>query len=185
MKLEVIKTVDIDEALHQRLFTWLYQGFGADSDEFAYAVADWHVLAWEGDLLVGHVDITDRIGLVGGQELRLGGIGGVLTSKEWRKRGIATAAVQQADSFLLEELAVPFGLLVCAPALVHFYHKLGWQTVDGPLICDQPASFQPGPEQVIASGPTHKVPLEGPIMVLPCRQEIWPAGLIDLCGFPW
>ena len=82
-------------------------------------------------------------------------------------------------------VAVPFGLLVCAPALVHFYHKLGWQTVDGPLICDQPASFQPGPEQVIASGPTHKVPLEGPIMVLPCRQEIWPAGLIDLCGFPW
>lgn len=185
MKLEVVRTVDIDEVPRQRLLAWLYQEFGVYADEYAWAIADWHVLAWEGDLLVSHVDITERTALVGGQALRLGGIGGVVTLQEWRKRGIATTALQQAASFLHDGLAVPFGLLVCDLALASFYRKLGWHEVAGPLVFDQPASFQPGLDQLISVGPTHKVTLDGAIMVLHCREENWPAGLIDLCGLPW
>jgi hypothetical protein len=123
--------------------------------------------------------------LVGGTEMRLGGIGGVVTLKEWRNRGIASAAMQKAAEFLHDQLAVPFGLLVCDPALAPFYQKLSWQVVAGPLVFDQPAAFQPGLDQVISGGPTHKATLEGAIMVLPCREAVWPAGLIDLCGLPW
>ena len=185
MKLEVTRTVDIDEKQRQPLLAWLYQEFGAYADEYAWAIADWHVLAWEGNLLVGHVDITERTALVGGTEMRLGGIGGVVTLKEWRKRGIASAAMQKAAEFLRDELAAPFGLLVCDPAMAPFYQKLSWQVVAGPLIFDQQTAFQPGLDQVISGEPTHKVTLEGAILVLPCREHNWPAGLIDLCGLPW
>jgi aminoglycoside 2'-N-acetyltransferase I len=185
VKLEIVHSVDIEESLRQRLLAWLYREFGTYTDEYAWAIADWHVLAWEGDLLVGHVDITERTASVGGGELRLGGIGGVVTLQEWRKRGIASAALERAARFLRDELAVPFGLLVCDPALTPFYQELGWQTVAGPLIFDQPAFFQPGLDQTISGGPTHKVTLEGAIMILPCREHGWPAGLIDLCGLPW
>jgi aminoglycoside 2'-N-acetyltransferase I len=185
VKLQVVRTVDIDETLRPRLLAWLNQEFEVYADEIAWAIADWHVLAWEGDLLVGHVDITERNALVGEQALRLGGVGGVVTLKEWRKRGIASAAMQKAAEFLRDELAVPFGLLVCDPNLAPFYRELGWQTVDGPLIFDQPDSFQPGLDQVLSGGPVHKVTLEGAILVLPCREHNWPAGVIDLCGLPW
>jgi len=185
VKLQVVRTVDIDETLRQRLFAWLCQEFEVFADEIAWAIADWHVLAWEGELLVGHVDITERTALVAGRELRLGGIGGVVTLKEWRKRGIATAALQRAARFLQDELAVPFGLLVCDPSLAPYYHKLGWRVVAGPLIFDQPVSFKPGLDQAISDGPSQKVALEIAIMVLPCREDNWPAGLIDLCGLPW
>ena len=93
--------------------------------------------------------------------------------------------MQKAAEFLREALAVPFGLLVCDPALAPFYQELGWQVVAGPLIFDQPASFQPGLDQVVSGGPTYKVTLEGAIMVLPCQEHNWPAGLIDLRGLPW
>jgi aminoglycoside 2'-N-acetyltransferase I len=185
MKLEIVRSVDIDETLRPRLLAWLYQEFNTYADEIAWTIADWHVLAWEGDLLVGHVDITERTALVDGKELRLGGIGGVVTLSEWRKHGIATAAMQQTARFLRDELVAPFGLLVCDPALTPFYQKLGWQVVAGPLIFDQPVDFKPGLDQVISDGPSHKVTLEGAIMVLPCCAEDWPSGLIDLCGLPW
>ena len=185
MKLEVVRSVDIDETLHQRLLAWLNQEFSDYTDEYAWAIADWHVLAWEGAQLVGHVDVTERTALVGGQALRLGGIGGVVTLKEWRKRGIASASMQKAAEFLRDEQAVPFGLLVCDPALAPFYQKLGWQVVAGPLVFDQLTSLQPGLDQVLSAGPVHKVTLEGGILVLPCREHNWPAGFIDLCGLPW
>ncbi len=185
MKLEIVHSKDIDEPLRRQLLAWLYREFGTYADEYAWAIADWHVLAWEGDLLVGHVDITERTASVGGEELRLGGIGGVVTLQERRMRGIAKAALEQAARFLRDELAVPFGLLVCDPVLTPFYEKLGWQAVAGPLIFDQPASFRPGLDQVISGEATHKATLEGAIMVLPCRDHDWPAGLIDLCGLPW
>jgi GNAT superfamily N-acetyltransferase len=185
LKLEVVRTVDMDEKLRRQLLAWLYQEFEVFADQYAWVVADWHVLGWEGDLLVSHVDITERTASVGGNELRLGGIGGVVTLEAWRKRGLASAAMQKAAEFLREELAVPFGLLVCDPALAPYYQKLGWQIVDGPLIFDQPASFQPGLDQVVLRGPIHKVTLEGAILVLPCREHNWPAGLIDLRGLPW
>jgi aminoglycoside 2'-N-acetyltransferase I len=181
VKLEVVRSVDIDEALRQQLFAWLNQEFNVDADEYVWVIADWHVLAWEGDLLVGHVDITERTASVAGNELRLGGIGGVVTLKAWRRGGIASAAMQKAAEFLRDELAVPFGLLVCDPALAPFYQKLGWQVVAGPLIFDQPVSLQAGLDQVISGGSTRKVTLEGAILILPCREQNWPAGLIDLC----
>ncbi len=185
MKLVLVRAVDIDEALSQRLEAWLSQVFDEPVDDYIGAVPGWRLLALEGDLPVGHVDITERTVLVDGQPLQVGGIGGVATLEGWRRRGIATAALQCAADFLGDELAVPFGLLFCDPALVPFYAKLGWQEIPGPLVYDQPDPCEPGLEQAVADRPVHKVLLDGAAMVLPCLEQNWPAGLVDLCGFPW
>ncbi len=162
MKLEVVRHVDMDEALRGQLFAWLDGEFGDYTNACLNTVADWHVLAWEGDTLVGHVDITDRLAQVGGHPLRLGGVGGVVTLKEWRKCGIASAAMRRTDAFL-HELAVPFGLLICDPAMTPFYGKLGWREVSGPLVYDQ---LDP-----VNRGLAHKVTLDGAAMILPCLEQ--------------
>ena len=57
-----------------------------------WATADWTVMVWEDEDLVTNVHIVERTVLVGGQPVRLGGIGNVATKVEWRKRGYARSA---------------------------------------------------------------------------------------------
>jgi hypothetical protein len=51
--------------------------------------------------------------------------------KCWEGRGIATAAIQRALDFFHEQGDVDFELLVCEPALILFYERLGWQRFAG------------------------------------------------------
>jgi aminoglycoside 2'-N-acetyltransferase I len=170
MEMAITRTSDLSPAEYQRIRNWLWQVFAAEAVQYQWAEPDWHMLWYEDSNPVCHVDITERLAMVGGQAVRLGGIGGVITVPERRGRGLATAALQQAAAFLHDPLVVEFGLLMCDPAMTPFYKKLGWQTVEEPLIFDQPGG---------------KVDLHGAVMILPCRGQAWPPGLIDLCGLPW
>ncbi|MBN1976229.1 MAG: GNAT family N-acetyltransferase [Anaerolineae bacterium] len=105
-----------------------------------------------------------------GQPVKLGGIGGVVALPEWRGRGLGTATLERAAAFMQDELQVAFGLLICGPDMVPFYRRLGWQVVEGPLTFDQPGG---------------KVVFDEVTMVLPCAEQEWPNGEIDLCGLPW
>ena len=151
--------------------TGVAEGVGEiEWDKIEWAGIDWHVFLWEGEEMVSHVEIIDRIGTVGGRSIRLGGIGGVATRPSWRGHGFAAAAMQKAAEFMREELRVDFGLLICDQQTQPFYRRLGWQSVQGPLVFDQPA---------------RRVTFTDVVMVLACRQSDWPVGVIDLCGLPW
>jgi GNAT superfamily N-acetyltransferase len=99
----------------------------------------------------------------------VGGISGVTTLPEYRKRGYGTALMKSAQRFLREELPASFGLLICNTRLKPFYERLGWKEVPGPTTYAQPR----GSEKC-----------KGITMVLECGRE-WPPGPIDLCGYPW
>jgi predicted acetyltransferase len=117
------------------------------------------------------VEIVERIGTVNGQPVKLGGIGGVTTLPEWRRRGLASIALQRAATFMREELHVEFGLLGCEREMAPFYGRLGWEIADAPLVFDQPSG-----KTTFADAVT---------MVLPCAGKEFPRGTIDLCGLPW
>jgi aminoglycoside 2'-N-acetyltransferase I len=121
-------------------------------------------------MVVASLEIIERLAKVGEMPVRLGGIGGVATHPDWRRRGFASLLMQKAALFLKQEIKVDFGLLVCGEQRTQFYAGLGWQVVKGPLLIDQPSG---------------KMALEAVIMVLPCAQQTWPEGIIDLCGLPW
>jgi aminoglycoside 2'-N-acetyltransferase I len=135
-----------------------------------WADADWKVMVWEDEDLVSNVDIVERKALVGGTPVKLGGIGGVATKDEWRKRGIARYALREAQAFLHEPLGAEFGLLTCIEKMVPFYTRLGWNQVAASMLVEQPAG---------------KISFPHPVMILPVWKETWPEGEIDLCGLPW
>ena len=146
------------------------EAFPPDGTDMHWSKSDWHVLVWEGDEIVSHVEIVDRMAMAGGIPVRLGGIGGVSTLKAWRKHGLAEAALKVAGEHLRQPLAVDFGLLICGEALVHYYNKFGWKLTAKQMWIEQPKG---------------RVLFDALIMILPVCKTEWPRGEIDLCGRPW
>ena len=135
-----------------------------------WATADWTVMVWEDDDLVTNIHIVERTAVVGGQPVRVGGIGNVATKVEWRKRGYASEALKVAVAFLNDPLKVDFGLMIATEKMIPGYEKRGWQVVAQSMLIDQPDGKQA---------------FRTPIMILPVLKQDWPEGEIDLCGLPW
>ena len=135
-----------------------------------WATSEWLTLGFLEDQLVSVVGILVREVLLAGQPIRMGGIGGVATLPEWRRRGFSGALLDRSAEFLRDPLKVDFSFLVCAPEKVPFYARHGWQEIHNQVVCDQPEG---------------KVDLDGVAMVLPSLQKRWTEGVLDLCGLPW
>ncbi len=131
---------------------------------------DWAIMVWEDEEMVSNIHIIERMARVGKQLVKLGGIGNIATKVEWRQRGYASAALQVAQEFLQDPLAVDFGLMVTTDEMVSHYQKAGWKEVAHSVTIDQPDG---------------KTSLDYCVMVLPVDKRDWPDGQIDLCGLPW
>ena len=145
--------------------------YADDTSELAWSDAqDWVVTGSLDGQVVSCLIIIERSGTVNGQPVRLGGIGGVATHPNAQRKGYARQIMLAAADFMRNQLKVEFGLLVCSPELTGYYARMGWQVVSGPLFADQPGG---------------KARLDLTVMVLPCGEQKWPGGSIDLCGLPW
>lgn len=155
------------------------QAFREANTDYVWATVDWHVLLWVGsaddasevDNLISHVAIVARTCTVDDYPVRVGGIGGVVTAPEWRRRGLASAALQRAQVFIAEVLGLEFGLLICNETLAPFFKAQGWNAMTGPLWFSQPGG------RVQLNGVT--------TMAFSCSGCPFPSGSIDLCGLPW
>jgi GNAT superfamily N-acetyltransferase len=173
MTTDIVAAGALPDPLRERLPGWLYAVFG--DTPYAWAPPQWCALVYEAPdrrELVSYLEIVRRAIDVGGQAVDVGGVSGVMTRPEWRRRGFASEGLRAAGAFLRDELRVDFGLLVCDAGKIPFYGRLGWRAVEAPLVFDQPGGKTDFGE------PT-------PIMILPCRRDDWPAGQIDLRGLPW
>ncbi len=147
--------------------------FAGDSGEdgiTTWATSEWMTLGFAGDQLVSVVGILVREASLDGQPIILGGIGGVATLPEWRRKGFAGTLLDRAAEFLLDPLKVDFGFLVCANEKTRWYSSHGWQQINGQVYIDQPGG---------------KMIMEGPNMILPVLKTRWLEGCLDLCGLPW
>jgi predicted acetyltransferase len=135
-----------------------------------WARPDWAVMVWEDEEMVSNIHIIQRTARVGGEMLKLGGIGNVATKVEWRQRGYASAALKVAQDFLHDPLQVDFGLMVTTEEMAPHYNKFGWNLVAHSVLIEQP------------QGNTR---LNYEVMVLPVCKQDWSTGEIDLCGLPW
>ena len=134
-----------------------------------YSDSDWFVMGFVERRLVSRVGILKRVVSVGDDVVVVGGISGVTTLAGYRKHGYGTALMRSAQQFLKDELPASFGLLICNARVKQFYERLGWREVAGPTTYAQPRGSET---------------CKGLTMVLECGRE-WPAGPIDLCGYPW
>jgi predicted acetyltransferase len=137
--------------------------------DVVWARADKRVIGSIEDVVVCHVGIFLRNAMLNGRPVKIGGIGGVMTANQARRRGYAGAALRGAVNFF-ESQDVDFGLLFCESHNERFYERLGWHKFGGNVFAEQPA----GPLCFDLMAP----------MLLP--SHIWPPeGVIDLCGLPW
>lgn len=135
-----------------------------------WARPDWAVMVWEDEDLVSNIHIILRAVSVGGQTLKVGGIGNIATKVEWRKRGFATEALRVAVDFLRDPLQVDFGLMIATENMIGRYVRTGWKVVADGMGIDQPEGRRA---------------FEIPVLVLPVGKQDWPPGWIDLNGLPW
>ncbi len=137
-----------------------------------WAAPQWSVVGWEADgVALCHVGVVLREARWNQRAVKVGGIGGVRTHPASRRRGFAGTAIQRALDFLHEQGDVDFGLLVCEPALISFYERLGWRRFLGDLLVTQRQATVPF---------TFNLPMTTPLRL---RESL--VGTIDLLGLPW
>lgn len=139
--------------------------------DVVWAHADHRVLVFDLDRsIVGHVGLFIRNAQWDARNVKIGGIGGVATREDSRRRGIASLAMQRAVDELREVHMADFGLLFCEPRHAPLYQKLGWRAFEGNVYIAQPA------------GRVHFTvtdPYVFDLKIAPRR------GTLDLCGLPW
>jgi aminoglycoside 2'-N-acetyltransferase I len=115
---------------------------------FAFAYPEWRVLVRaDPEGVVSHVGIQRREITWNGRKMRAGGIGGVLTREDSRRRGYASVALNAAIQTLKDEGATDFALLFCDQpegrirfqATAPYVYKLKRAPLGGVIdLCGQP-----------------------------------------------
>jgi aminoglycoside 2'-N-acetyltransferase I len=129
------------------------------------------LLQAEPEGVVCHVGLYRREVKYNGRKMRAGGIGGVLTRENQRRRGYASVALNAALQTLKQEGATDFALLFCEPHNAPFYLGRGWKPFDGEIYAEQPG----GRVRFEAIAP----------YVHDLKRAAPQRGVIDLCGLPW
>lgn len=88
--------------------------------------------------LISFYNIVKRNVLFDGESGTVAGINNVITLPEFRGKGYSSKLLNSTKKYLFEELAVDYGLLLCANELISFYEKLGWYKVDSTVFYTQP-----------------------------------------------
>lgn len=137
-----------------------------------FAHAELRVLVQDetGDV-VSHVGLYRRDVTWNGRKMRAGGIGGVLTREDSRRRGYASVALDAAIQTLRDEGSTDFALLFCEPHNAPFYLGRGWRPFEGDIYAEQP---ERGRIPFTAIAPHVYKIRQAPLK-----------GTIDLCGLPW
>lgn len=171
-----LTTSDLTEL--RRLFDAEYQAeFGEwDPDmPYGYAPHDVHVFAWRNGRVVGHVGWARRTVGVGGDEIEIAGVGGVLISDDVRGERVGSRLMGSVADSMKAAGSIAFGYLGCREEVVSFYISCGWTRISV------------GERSIDRSGRPIEDPPGQPLLVLPVEDEIaaWPVGAVDLRGRPW
>ena len=121
--------------------------------------------------LACHVGIYFRTVTWNGRKVDIGGVGGVATRADCRRRGYASIALNAAVQTMRDHDAVQFALLFCEPHNFAFYQSRGWHPFAGEICAEQPE----GKIRFEAMSP----------FVFDLRRRAPLQGTIDLCGLPW
>jgi aminoglycoside 2'-N-acetyltransferase I len=136
-----------------------------------WASAQWCIVCWgEDGQALSHVGVVLREGRANECAVKIGGVGGVKTHPDARRRGLASQAIRRALEFFKEQEA-DFALLVCAPELIPTYEGFGWRAYAGELLVTQRGE---------KSKFTFNLPMTHPI-----GTSNPSVGVIDLMGPPW
>lgn len=181
IRVEIIRTEDTPATLRDVIAQRYREVFpnvgddGIDESGNAWQVGAWRVLVYRDAVWGAIAEIQARDILVGGQAVRVAGVGGVMSLPEVRGTGLGKVVMAETTRHIREDMRPDAGMLFCAPENVAFYDQFGWQNINR-LIHHQPPT---GARVMDATTD------EDNIMILPCGEFVFPAGDIDVQGYLW
>lgn len=141
---------------------------------YGYAPHDVHLIASRGDETLGHVGWARRRIGVGGRDVAIAGVGGVLVADAARGMRLGEQLMRTAVASMKNAGGIDFGYLGCREAVVPFYRSCGWSRV----VAAERSLDRGG-------SPTADPPGQ-PLLVIPVdARTAWPEGEIDLRGRAW
>lgn len=135
---------------------------GFDEADWSHALGGWHVLAEEGDQLLGHASVVTRTIEVEGERWDAGYVEAVATHPLHQGQGIGTRVMAAIGEIISERH--PLGVL--GTGSFHFYERLGWRRWQGPSGVRTSSGIERTPED------------DGYIMVLLMQETSY----LDLAG---
>jgi aminoglycoside 2'-N-acetyltransferase I len=122
------------------------------------------------DGLACHVGIYFRTVTWNRRKFQAGGIGGVSTRADCRRRGYAGIALGAAVQTMRDHAATEFALLFCEPHNFAFFQSRGWHPFAGEIYAEQPEG---------------RIRFEAMAPFIFDFRRAPRDGTIDLCGLPW
>lgn len=143
--------------------------------DYGYARFEMHAIAREDSTIIGHAGTSRRFVDVGGREVTIAGIGGVVVHPDARGQGVGQRVIESLRESMTSEAPAEFGFLGCRDEVVPFYESCGFVRVANPV---REVSHRDGMTVLVGESPT---------LVCPGTASLahWPNGTIDLRGLPW
>ncbi|MFJ2315476.1 MULTISPECIES: GNAT family N-acetyltransferase [unclassified Arthrobacter] len=179
--LEIVAHAELaeqDAAELRRLFDAEYlrdAGIWDPDLPYGYAPHDFHIMARCKGEVVGHVGWARRTIGVGGRDLVVAGVGGVLVSERARGRGLGGILMNLVASSMVDAGGIAFGYLGCREEVAAFYSSCGWTRISA------------AERSISRGGQAIYDPAGQPLLILPIESQLasWPQGEVDLRGRAW
>ncbi|RKT90096.1 aminoglycoside 2'-N-acetyltransferase I [Saccharopolyspora antimicrobica] len=152
--IRAVHTADLDPTTTKAVHTLLQDAFDELSEQdWDHCLGGVHVLAREGDDLIGHASVVQRQLLHGGRALRAGYVEAVAVHGGHRRRGIGGLLMAEIERVVRG--AYDLGALGAGDEGALLYASRGWQRWRGPTSALTPAGVERTPQE------------DGSIFVLP------------------
>ncbi|HEX2622036.1 MAG TPA: GNAT family N-acetyltransferase [Phototrophicaceae bacterium] len=177
VSIQITREAELSPALIHEMNDYYHEVFVEESATAEYWLPnpEWRLIVFDDQLKwMTTLEIHDKVIKVDGKEVRVGGIGGVVTLPEYRGQKHAERAMRRAVLFINEELHASFGMLFCFPKLVPYYERLGWQRMTAADLVYRDST----------GAPRHFTDSMG-AMTYEASGQPFPSGQVDLGGYPW
>lgn len=131
--IQTAHTADLDAATLAAAHALLDDAFAGDmtEDDWDHSLGGIHVLAWEGEELVGHASVIQRQLIYDSQPLRAGYLEGMGVLAAHRRRGHGAEMMAEVNRVIRG--AYRIGALGATDDGAALYARCGWQVWQGPL----------------------------------------------------
>ncbi|RRO18749.1 GNAT family N-acetyltransferase [Saccharopolyspora rhizosphaerae] len=177
-ELRSVHTADLDEACRRAARSLLWDVFAEEDpmteEDWEHCLGGLHVLAWEGDRLVGHAALVMRRLLLGDRALRTGYVEGVAVSRDRQGQGVGGALMAEVERVV--RAAYDLGALGASEVGRPFYAARGWKLWPAPTGVLTSTGVRPTPEAdgwIFYYPVTAHLDLTGTLICEPRPGEAW------------
>ena len=149
MAYDVLQTAALTPEQLRSIRALLDLAFEGDFTEpdWAHTLGGMHVLARQGEALVGHAAVVPRQLMAGTQALRAGYVEALAVHPDWRRRGIGDQTMIRVEQVVRD--GYDAGALAATDQSLRLYERRGWVQWCGPLSGRTPAGVIATPDEVV------------------------------------